>query len=82
MADLYIVEQHHQSGNYLAETSIVDATEEATIHDLIHDQFDGRAVRVYKLTDVTDQFRPKLQGEINHSEDGVTPEWLANFMAE
>lgn len=82
MTDLYIVEQRHPSGNYLAETNIVDATAEITVRDLMHAQFDDKAVRVFKLVDVTAEFRAKLQGEINKSPDGRTPDWLFNFMAE
>lgn len=78
--DLYVVEQKHPAGNYLAETNVVDTTDVATIHDLMHDQFGGRAVRVYKLTDVTTEFREKLQKEINRTSNGVIPSWLVTLM--
>lgn len=92
MADLFIVEQRDlpnaASGykptttSYLAETNIEDATEEITLRDLMAAQFDDRAVKVYRLVDVTAEFREKLQAKINSSEDGIIPEHLASFMVE
>lgn len=89
--DLFIVEQrdkpHVASGyrpgsSYLAETNITDATEATTIRDLMNAQFDDRAVKVYRLVDVTADFRAKLQNEINRSHDGLIPDWLSKFMEE
>jgi hypothetical protein len=85
MTDLFIVEQqsYYPDGkNYLAETNVADATKEATVNDLLNAQFDDRAVRVYILRDVTDEFRKALQERINRSEDGITPDWLIKFMTE
>ena len=92
MPDLFIVEQRDRPSvatgyktpttSYLAETNIADATEVTTLRDLLGSQFDDRALRVYRLVDVTAEFREKLQAEINKSLSGVIPEWLAQFMAE
>lgn len=90
MPDLFIVEQSEtpSAGNkyttahsYLSETDVSDATEEVTVTDLMDGQF-NEPVKVYKLVDVTAEFREKLQAEINKSENGVIPDHLARFMAE
>lgn len=91
MTDLYIVEQrdkpsvatrYRPPANFLAETNITDATEEATLRDLLNGQFDDRAVKVYKLTDVTEEFRAKLQDKINRNKNNMIPDWLTTFMME
>lgn len=90
-SNLFIVEQRDKASvasgyvkpsSYLAETNITDATEETTIRDLMGGQFDDRAVAVYRLVDVTAEFRERLQAEINKSESGVIPDRLSRFMAE
>lgn len=85
MADLYIVEKKaqahlHGASSYLVETNLNEATEEATFRNLMHDQHDGMAVRVYKLTDVTAEFRAKLIAEIDRNHYGVIPSWLVFLM--
>lgn len=91
MTNLYIVEQSYPPGvtggyrlrsSFLSETNLSEASEATVIGDLMSGQFDDRAVKVYRLVDVTAEFRAKLQDEINRSRDGLIPDWLSRFMAE
>jgi hypothetical protein len=80
--NIFIVAKRYPEGNYLMGTEVSNADEDATIKALLDGEFDHDADRVYQLTDVTAEFRSKLQDRINRSEDGIIPDWLVWFMTE
>lgn len=78
--DIFVVELHHNLGNYIVETDLDKSSLDQTVKGLMDGQF-FQPAKVYRLVDVTAEFQEKCQDEINRSERGIIPEHLDWFMA-